>query len=104
MPDQTATPLDTGAFNAFIDQDQRVLIDFWAPWCPPCRALSPTIDRLGQAFPGRVGKINIDEEPEVARRYGVASIPTVIIFDKGQASEVLVGIRQEQAYTEAMSA
>lgn len=103
MASQAVAQLDTTAFDAFINQDQPVLVDFWAPWCGPCRVLGPTIDKLASSHPGRIGKVNVDDAPEIASRFGIASIPTVIIFQKGQAAEVLVGLRPEQAYTQALA-
>lgn len=71
-----------------------VLVDFWAEWCGPCRMLSPTIDQIAQDYDGKivVGKINIDEEPELAQRFGVMSIPTLILFKNGNAVSKSVGV------------
>ena len=102
MASQAVTELDTAAFDAFINQDEAVLVDFWAPWCGPCRALAPTIDKLAESRPGRIAKLNVDDAPEIASRYGISSIPTVIVFQKGEASEVLVGMRSEAAYADAL--
>ena len=73
---------------------QPVLVDFWAEWCGPCRMLSPTIDQIAEEYDGKVtvGKINIDEEPELARRFGVMSIPTLILFKDGNAVSRSVGV------------
>jgi len=105
MPSQTLTELTaTTDFDAFIANDQPVIVDFWAPWCGPCRALGPTIEKLSDANPGRVAKLNVDDAKEVAARYGIASIPTVIVFKGGQPVEQMVGIRPETDYARALDA
>lgn len=104
MPSETLTELAaTADFDAFIGRDETVLIDFWAPWCGPCRALGPTIEKLAGANPGRVAKVNVDDAAEIAARFGISSIPTVIAFKSGQPVETMVGIRQESDYANALA-
>ncbi|HEY2942028.1 MAG TPA: thioredoxin [Vicinamibacteria bacterium] len=70
-----------------------VLVDFWAAWCPPCRKLSPLVDELAQEYAGRlkVGKLDVDDSPDVASRYGITSIPSLLVFRDGQVVGQRVG-------------
>ena len=77
-----------------LGADKPVLVDFWATWCMPCRMLAPTIEELAEDLEGKVivGKVNVDEDPDLARKYRVASIPTLIVFENGAEVRRSVGV------------
>ena len=85
--------LDDSSFFQTISKFPLLLVDFWAPWCGPCRMMSPLIDQIGKEYMGKlvVGKVNVDENPTISRQFGISSIPTLILFKKGQAVNKIIG-------------
>lgn len=85
--------LDDSTFSQTINKFPLTLVDFWAPWCGPCRMMSPIIDEIGKDYLGKlvVGKINVDENPLVAGQFGISSIPTLLLFKRGQAVNKIIG-------------
>ncbi|HEY9398806.1 MAG TPA: thioredoxin [Nitrososphaeraceae archaeon] len=85
--------LDDATFFQTINKFPLILVDFWAPWCGPCRMMSPIIEQIGNDYLGKLvtGKLNVDENPLVARQFGISSIPTLILFKRGQAVNKIIG-------------
>ena len=86
-----------------VNSEKTVLLDFWATWCGPCRMIAPTVAAVAEENPHvLVGKVNVDEEPELARQFGVMSIPTVVFLKEGREFDRKVGVLPPAAFTEVL--
>ncbi len=98
-----STELNADNFNDFISQG-TVLVDFWAPWCGPCRMQLPILEQVAGQLPAvKIGKVNVDENADLAAHFGVNTIPYLVIFKDGQKVQDFVGLRQAPVLVQALS-
>ncbi len=105
MPTANVREFNAGSFDAeVLSAEHPVLVDFWAEWCMPCKILAPTIDDVADQFEGKaiVGKVDIDDNQEIAVKYGISAIPTVIIFHKGEIAKKFVGLTNKEDLAAAL--
>ena len=102
IPEFTDADFDSEVINA----DTPVLVDFWAPWCGPCRMIAPMVEELASENAGsvKIGKLNIDDNPGAAQKYDVSSIPTLMIFKNGEVVERVVGVQPKNRLQEMLDA
>ena len=94
--------LNDDNFNSeVIDAGTLVLVDFWAPWCGPCRMIAPTVEEIASEYAGKiaVGKVNTDESPQISVKHGISSIPTLMLFKGGEVVDKVVGAAQKSQLT-----
>ena len=107
MASELVVQLTSENFEKEVSQfPGTVMVDFWAPWCGPCRMVAPIVDELAKEYQGKakVAKLNTDEAPDIAGRYGIRSIPTMMFFKGGQAVQTMVGAYPKSKIVEKLSA
>ena len=89
--------------NEVMNSDKPILLDFWAPWCAPCRMVAPTVEEIAsERVDIKVGKINVDEQPELANKFGIMSIPTLVVMKNGKIIQRVSGVRSKNTILEML--
>lgn len=107
MAGESLLHFDDGNFESdVLNSDTPVLVDFWAEWCGPCHMVSPVIEELAGEYQGKlkVGKVDVDKAPQIAVKLGIQNIPTVVLFQNGEAVERIVGARSKRDYKAVLDA
>lgn len=101
-----AVEITDANFDEIIKTDQPVLVDFWAEWCGPCKMIGPVVEELAGDFEGKavIGKINVDDNPGISARFGIRSIPTLLVFKNGEIVDKQVGAVPKSALAEKITA
>jgi thioredoxin len=105
MSGESVIHVNEGTFDTeILKSDTPALVDFWAPWCGPCRAIAPVLDEIAEEYKGKVkvAKINVDENRKIAGNHGVMSIPTMILFKNGKALDKIIGLVPKERLKELM--
>ena len=102
--EHTLTLTDGDFEQTVLNSDKPVLVDFWAEWCGPCRMIAPAVEALAEEYSGRVavGKLNIDDNPNTPSKYGVRSIPSLLLFKGGEVVEATVGVTSKEQLAELL--
>lgn len=100
----SAININTNNFqNEVMNSNKPVLLDFWAPWCAPCRMVAPTVEEIAsERVDIKVGKINVDEQPELANKFGIMSIPTLVVMKNGKIVQRVSGVRSKNTILEML--
>ncbi len=96
--------LNNQNFQNTIESNKVVLVDFWATWCGPCRMLAPTIEQIAQEYEGKavIAKVDVDQNVEIAKQFGIMSIPTLFSFKDGQVTQKMIGLSQKSEITSVL--